>query len=128
MEKQLKIALQRTFVRNFNFEIINAMPEEGTEIETEVKINLSVNTNNVMKDHYVIIFDCSLKNPAFNLNVEFIAAFSASEEIDENFLNSSFVQVNSPAIAFPYLRSFITTFTANAGIPAFILPAYNFTT
>ena len=57
----------------------------------------------------------------------FGAVFGTSEPIDEDFKESDFVKINSPAIAFPYLRSFISTLTLNAGLPPLILPAYNFT-
>ena len=62
-------------------------------------------------------------NPT-NGNLYYI--FAEEETIDEEFKTSELVRVNSLAIAFPFVRSFISTFSINAGIPPFILPAYNF--
>ena len=73
------------------------------------------------------MFKGSFKNEIFDLEIEFVAVFGTSEIIDESFKESIFVKSSSPAIAFPYLRSFISTLTLNAGLPPFILPAYNFT-
>ena len=67
------------------------------------------------------------ENEIFDLKIEFVAIFGTSEAIDDSFKKSTFVKINSPAIAFPYLRSFISTLTLNAGLPPLILPAYNFT-
>ncbi len=39
-----------------------------------------------------------------------------------------FCKTNAPAILFPYLRSYITSLTALAGIPPIILPTFNMTT
>lgn len=52
--------------------------------------------------------------------------FETAEPIDAEFKASDFVNQNAPAIAFPYLRSFITTLTANTGIGPIILPSFNF--
>ena len=73
------------------------------------------------------MFDGSFENEIFDLKIEFLAIFGTSEKIDADFKKSTFVKSSSPAIAFPYLRSFISTLTLNAGLPPFILPAYNFT-
>jgi preprotein translocase subunit SecB len=54
------------------------------------------------------------------------AIFKTQNPIDEDFRTSSFVKINAPAIAFPFLRSFITTITVNAGYNAIILPSVNF--
>jgi len=62
----------------------------------------------------------------FDLSLQFVTIFSTEETIDEEFKTSELVRVNSLAIAFPFVRSFISTFSINAGIPPFILPAYNF--
>lgn len=37
----------------------------------------------------------------------------------------SFAEVNAVAILFPYLRSLVSTYTANSNIPALILPPIN---
>ena len=46
--------------------------------------------------------------------------------IDDEFFDSDFIQRNSVAIGFPYLRSFISNITLNCNIKPIILPTYNF--
>lgn len=60
------------------------------------------------------------------LKLEYHAEFACDEGIDHKFQESPFVGVNAPAIAYPYMRAFITTFCALSGYEPVILPAVNF--
>ena len=79
--------------------------------------------------NYVITFDIEIFNVSqeFSLKVKYAALFQSKKEIDEDFKNSSFVQISSPAIAFPYVRSFISNLTINSGFSPVIFPSINFT-
>ena len=125
MEKQNKIHLKRTFVKSVNFEYKKDFTED--ELDTSVNIRKEPIFKEGIDNEYIILFDGSFENEIFDLKIEFLAIFGTSEKIDADFKKSTFVKSSSPAIAFPYLRSFISTLTLNAGLPPFILPAYNFT-
>ena len=56
-----------------------------------------------------------------------LALFKTELPIDEEFINSPFVQMNAPAIALPFLRSFISTISVNAGYNPIIIPSINLT-
>ena len=60
------------------------------------------------------------------LEIVFDADFVCDERISEKFKDSHFPSVNAPAIAFPYLRVFISNFSLNSGYDTVILPAINF--
>ncbi|PTX21554.1 preprotein translocase subunit SecB [Pontibacter mucosus] len=75
----------------------------------------------------------------FQLNIEFllsdendncliqliaIAIFEFKEKIKEEEIDNFFF-INSPSIAFPYLRSFISTLTSASGFEAISLPLFN---
>jgi len=122
MKRQLKISLKETFVQNLSFKRKHS--NEPT-LETEVSISPFVNFDEEGKE-YRVMFKGEFENSLFNLNLQFVAVFGTEETIDEEFKTSELVRVNSLAIAFPFVRSFISTFSINAGIPPFILPAYNF--
>ncbi len=78
-------------------------------------------------DKFFIIFNLEIKHPGdFELKTQYISMFITSETIDEEFRNSEFTLVNAPAIAFPFMRSFIATITLNAGYNPAILPSINF--
>lgn len=61
-----------------------------------------------------------------NLDCEYWAFFEAETPLTQEFLEGSFTTINAPAIAYPYLRSFVTSLLANAGYPAMYLPTVNF--
>ena len=98
------------------------------EQSMDVNVGVSIGFNDDDPAHYTINFEVSVSAGNYNIriSVKSVALFEASSPIDEEFRQSAFVQTNSPAIAFPFLRSFINTLTANAGIPPVVLPAFNF--
>lgn len=98
------------------------------EQSMDVNIGVSIGFSDDDPTHYTINFEVSVsaRNNNIKISVKSVALFEASSPIDEEFRQSAFVQTNSPAIAFPFLRSFINTLTANAGIPPVVLPAFNF--
>ena len=126
MEEQNKIHLKRTFVKSINFEYKKDITEED-QLDTSVNIRKEPIFKEGIDNEYVIFFNGSFENEIFDLKIEFIAIFGTSEAIDDNFKKSTFVKSSSPAIAFPYLRSFISTVSLNAGVPPGIFAAYNVT-
>lgn len=58
---------------------------------------------------------------------KFIMDFETEVEIEKGFSDSSFVKVNSPAIAYPFLRSSLATVFLNCGYSPAMLPSVNFT-
>jgi preprotein translocase subunit SecB len=107
-----------------------ALLETNTEIEFHYSLAFSVHDNH----SFCVIFALAiLEQPGQNLlpgpariNVTAEAWFRSKKAIDMEFKSSSIARQNAPAIAFPYLRSFVSTVTINAGAPQIILPTYNF--
>ena len=122
MKLQPKIFLKETFVQSLSFKRKHS---NEPHLETEVSISPFVNFDEQGKE-YMVMFRGEFENSLFDLSLEFVAVFGTEEAIDEEFKSSELVRVNSLAIAFPFMRSFISTLTINSGIPSFILPAYNF--
>jgi len=75
---------------------------------------------------FIVRFDVDLTSGGASLSLEYTGLFETKDEITDEFRKSHFITANAPAIVFPYLRSFITTFTVNAGLPPIILPTINF--
>ncbi len=76
---------------------------------------------------FVIVFDLSIYHPNdFKLKCKYGVWFKTSEKIDDNFKFSDFPIINAPAIAFPFLRSLVSTITLNSGYSPVILPSINF--
>jgi preprotein translocase subunit SecB len=75
---------------------------------------------------FQIAFKVRLDNVRYNLEAEVIYNFSTNEVFSEDFKNSDFIKINAPAIAFPYLRSYITLITMQSGYESVVLPSINF--
>jgi preprotein translocase subunit SecB len=82
--------------------------------------------NNFAIRFELILNDTGVANRRFSLSVVSLALFESREPISEETRKSDLFIINAPAIAFPYVRSFITTFTASIGMPPVVLPTYNF--
>lgn len=123
MKRQPKISLEGTFVQNLSFKRKHS---DEPILETKIAISPYVNFDEEQDKKYMVMFDGKFENSLFDLSLQFVTIFSTEETIDEEFKTSELVRVNSLAIAFPFVRSFISTFSINVGIPPFILPAYNF--
>jgi len=78
------------------------------------------------KNQFVVIFDVNLKDVLFDIELEAAYVFTVDEEITEDFKFSDFPKINAPAIAFPYIRSYISYLTLQSGFEPVILPSINF--
>ncbi|WP_394546973.1 protein-export chaperone SecB [Pantoea ananatis] len=76
---------------------------------------------------FIITFSFELKSESkFKLNLVHDFIFETDSELDDAFKNGHWTKVNAPAIAYPYLRAFVSTLLLNAGLEAISLPAVNF--
>jgi preprotein translocase subunit SecB len=66
------------------------------------------------------------------LDVEYAGNFDVNEPETDGFcvtdevLKKPFIQVNAPAIAYPFLRAFVSTLCVTAGCGGVIIPPINF--
>jgi len=119
----MNITLKHTEVRNLELKRIDEEAEED-----DINFSFSVGFNEELKNSFIIAFDYYVfhKEERFSLKIDYVAYFNTDEEISKEFKDSHFPLVNAPAIAYPFLRSFIGTLTVNAGYGAFIIPTVNF--
>lgn len=83
--------------------------------------------SDIENDVFGIRFFIKSEQPKhYFLEIDYVAWFKTNETIDDEFKSSYFTTVNAPAIAFPFLRSFVSILTLNSGYPPFILPTINF--
>lgn len=78
------------------------------------------------KKSFTVGFKLKIRDRRFDLDVEALFYFSLNEDITEEFKLSTFPKINAPAIAFPYLRAFISNLTLQSGFDPIILPSINF--
>lgn len=100
------------------------------EITHELKTSLSIASlfSDDDKNDFAVVFEMQLESESgkFKLKLKAIAHFSTPDEIDTDFRNSPFIEVNAPAIAFPFVRTFISNLTLNSGYDPIVLPSFNF--
>src|SRR5689334_7925107 len=78
---------------------------------------------------FQVIFEVkinSVPDALMNFRAIYNVIFKCEKDITPDFFASPLIQINATAIAFPFVRSYVATVTANSGIPAIYLPALNF--
>ena len=81
----------------------------------EIKISPQVFYPENLEKHFKILMEVQIVSlEFFSLTLVAIGNFELENELPEK-VKKSFVNTNAPAIMFPYLRTFISTLTANLG-------------
>jgi len=86
--------------------------------KSQINFDLTANVFYPEKEgkRFKIIMQVVLESEKFfHLEVLAIGEFQYGSDITDE-VKAAFVNTNAPAIMFPYVRSFITTFTANLGM------------
>ncbi len=99
--------------------------------ETEFDLTFRAIVNDNIEDYFGVSFDVTVENKetTFKLAFTFLGNFKVQGvELNEEIMeNHPYFRFSAPAIIFPYIRSFITSFSSNAGFSPVILPSINFT-
>lgn len=99
----------------------------GEENPNSLAFNYDVSFPEDNQRQFIITFDFHLFSEGkFKLILVHDFFFETDTDLDDNFKNGHFPKVNAPAIAYPYLRAFVSTLLLNAGLEAINLPAVNF--
>lgn len=126
MENDIQIQYLGLQTRDVELKINTYNKSAVEEVETQLKVSngFSGEDNTI----FVIIFEITIENKEKNffVKVEAHNHFKLNQEITESFKKSAFVNISAPAIAFPYVRAFISNMTLNAGYDPIILPSFNF--
>ena len=109
---------------------LSLVVNEDNEVKLEDNFKLSY-LNGYSEENekaFIVKFFVNLSSEEENfvLNLEYVGLFESEENISEKFKESHFPLVNAPAIAYPFLRSFVNTITVNANLNPVILPTINF--
>ena len=73
-------------------------------------------------------FEVDIENIESDLKIHIkaTAIFESKDGLTVDDKNAPLLKSNAPAIAFPFVRSFINTLTTNAGLGSIILPTFRF--
>lgn len=125
---QQAITLVKTYVKSLNLDC-DSLDFDCTN-DLIFTLDTEIYTNNANENLFVVEFQLVFQNQEgndkFDLEVNFRTLFKTKDKITKDFMSSFFVQANAPAIAFPFLRSFVTTIVSNAGYSPIIISSINF--
>ena len=80
-----------------------------------------------LENNYFICFELVVETPCgSSVDVQYESMFYTDEIISEEFQSSPFAMINSPAIAYPFLRAYISTLLTLSGLESVVLPTINF--
>lgn len=114
-----KLIFNKYIVKEINFDYNENFKERPVEIEFKISKNINYDKDKMIVDLKVDIFEDNDKYP-FYMSVS-IRGFFTIENNDEN-IN---FEPNAIAILYPYIRSIVSTYTAEANIMPLILPVVN---
>ena len=126
---------QQTAIKLDSFNVIKCnvvVAPDLTEQEynsAQASLNTKTFFNEDLDNKFVVAFSLSIASDnkeRMSIEIFAQALFETSEAINGEFKTSYFANVNAPAIAFPFVRSFVQTLSVNMGITPIILPSYNF--
>jgi len=109
---------------------IDCMIQDGFGKEPEkISQTIDIENNFSTENHRLVevVLNINVKSESGNLTFFLIikGGFQASNEMTDDLFKILSKQ-NAPAILFPFARSIITSYTAQANIPPVILPTVNF--
>lgn len=112
VKQQSKLTLTTVDIVNLSF--VAQKPNDGLgEINLQIVPKVFFPPDH--PDSFGIHFDVALDYPDFfNLSLTAVGGFILESGLSE-IEKKSFINMNAPAIMFPYVRSFIATLTANMG-------------
>lgn len=76
--------------------------------------------------NFAIMFYLKMNTSDFNLEVAYTSFFEADDDITNEDQDSKFYRVNAPAIAYPFLRAYISNLLLSSGLPVVMIPTINF--
>lgn len=100
-----------------DFPVVNFNSEKQFIGEQEISVNIEpkVYFPKDNPNHFKIIQDVQVSvDKVFNIFIIAIGSFEL-DNVEEEKMRNNFVNMNAPAIMFPYIRSFISTLTSNLG-------------
>lgn len=122
----MKLKLKENKVRKLIFTDIDPAVHEDIE-EDEFGLRFEPDFT-LGKEQFCIQFEfqCIVEDSKV-LIIHYDSCFEVDEELTEKFISSNFPKVNAPAIAFPFLRAFVSNYLLNSGYNPILLPSINFT-
>jgi preprotein translocase subunit SecB len=118
----MKISLKECKVQEMIFSIV----KNADRKEDSFDLKTSQTFSEEEKRKFNLFFEINVKDRDFDFDIKMLFIFELDVDITEEFKVSDFPKINAPAIAFPYLRAFISNVTLQSGFNPVMLPSINF--
>ncbi|MGE4321186.1 MAG: protein-export chaperone SecB [Acholeplasmataceae bacterium] len=126
MEKQVKMKLSIYAVDKMSFMLNKSFkPTPGEKIQIKPIFNREItklDPNRMMLTLSVSLNNLEKEIP-FYLDVQISGVFEVPDWEDPD--TNQFIITNATNVLYPYLRTIVTTLTANGNVPPYILPIVN---
>ena len=100
-----------------------------TEVSDELDFSFSPSTHESDSTSYFITFNLSFfHREGYKYVISYVSQFATDDDISDEFMDSPFIKINSPAIAYPFLRAYVANLMLSSGHDPMMLPTVNFTT
>jgi preprotein translocase subunit SecB len=114
--------------RFLKYEILNASIDikNPQDISNDLHVNFGYTNDLSVNDNVILEMEANIVDDKENLKIHLIAKgyFEFKDELND-VQRANFININAPAILFPYIRAYISTLTALSGINPLILPTLN---
>jgi preprotein translocase subunit SecB len=121
----MQIKLEHIYYNDVKLKVESLDKNITTKLQTSLNFK-----SEIIKDEelnkFSVHFLLNLKNKNFDLSINSVAVFLTDVKLESDFLESDFCNINAPAIAFPYIRTYVSNLTLNSGFNPIILPSFNF--
>lgn len=121
----MQIQLEHIYYNDVQLKVESLDKKITSKLKTSLDFTSSI-IDCEESNRFSITFLLKLENKNFKFSVSAVAQFLTNEVLNKDFLDSSFCYINAPAIAFPYLRTYVSNITLNSGFNPIILPSFNF--
>ena len=111
-------------ISKIHSEITNNFGKEKEIFSQSIKIEDRFDKKNNRFVEVIMNIDVKTKSKSFEFSVQIRGVFQASNEMPDNTFKN-LAKYNAPAILLPFARALIASCTAQANIPAVVLPTIN---
>ena len=113
-------------LKNWQVKNLSLGKAETQENKNEFRLSMGHFFPENNSKEFGVGFQIEIYDENFNISLEMAFLFQVDENVTNDFRDSDFVKINAPAIAFPYLRSYVSNLTLQSGFSPIILPSINF--
>lgn len=115
-------------IQEYKISELHLVKQPFAQEREKMEMNLQVAQTRAPEssNSFLIAFKIKLLSDEFQLELTMVFKFMADCEITDEFMNGPFPKINAPAIAFPYVRAYISNLTLQSGYTAVMLPSINF--